>query len=68
MYDPRWDDAREREDGRGRMYDQPDREHDPRDGLMQDLSGLRGSNPSNWLGKPFGDESESLRSAVMLEK
>ena len=42
MYDPRWDDAREREDERGRGYDQPDREHGPRDGLLQDLDLPRG--------------------------
>ena len=35
MYDPLWDDAREREDGRGRVDDQPDREHDPRDYLRE---------------------------------
>ncbi len=38
MYDPRWDDARERDDGRARVYEQRDQtEHDPRDGLMHDL-------------------------------
>jgi hypothetical protein len=42
MYDPRWDDAREREDGRDRVYDPPDREHDPRDGLLHDLDLPRG--------------------------
>ena len=42
MYDPRWDDARERDDGRARVYDQRDREHDPRDGLMYDLDLPRG--------------------------
>ena len=26
MYDPRWDDARERDDGRARVYDQRDRD------------------------------------------
>ena len=42
MYDPRWDDARERDDGRARVYDQREREHDPRDGLMHDLDLPRG--------------------------
>ena len=42
MYDPRWDDPRERDDGRARVYDQRDREHDPRDGLMHDLDLPRG--------------------------
>jgi hypothetical protein len=43
MYDPRWDDVREREDGRARVYDQRDQtEHDPRDGLMHDLDLPRG--------------------------
>jgi hypothetical protein len=38
MYDPRWDDARVREDGRARVYDERSRaDHDPRDGLMHDL-------------------------------
>jgi hypothetical protein len=38
MDDPRWDDVRERDDGRARVYDQRDRtEHVPRDGLMHDL-------------------------------
>ena len=43
MYDPRWDDARERDDGRARVYDERDRtDHDPRDGLMHDLDCCRG--------------------------
>ena len=43
MYDPRWDDARERDDGRARVYDERDRaDHDPRDGLMRDLDLPRG--------------------------
>ena len=43
MYDPRWDDARERDDGRSRVYDERDRaDHDPRDGLMRDLDLPRG--------------------------
>jgi len=43
MYDPRWDDARERDDGRARVYDARDRtDHDPRDGLMRDLDLPRG--------------------------
>src|SRR6185295_4119040 len=43
MYDPRWDDVRERDDGRARVYDQRDRrDHDPRDGLMYDLDLPRG--------------------------
>lgn len=38
MYDPRWDDVRERDDGRARVYDQRDQTaHDPRHGLMHDL-------------------------------
>jgi hypothetical protein len=38
MFDPRWDDARERDDGRARVYDGRDRTNpDPRDGLMHDL-------------------------------
>jgi len=43
MYDPRWDDVRERDDGRARVYDQRDQaEHDSRDGLMHDLDLPRG--------------------------
>lgn len=43
MYDPRWDDPRERDDGRGRVYDERDRtDSDPRDGLMRDLDLPRG--------------------------
>ena len=43
MYDPRWDDPRERDDGRARVYDERDRaDHDPRDGLMHDLDLPRG--------------------------
>ena len=43
MYDPRWDDGRERDDGRARVYDERDRsEHAPRDGLMHDLDLPRG--------------------------
>jgi hypothetical protein len=43
MDDPRWDDPRERDDGRARVYDQRDRtDHDPRDGLMHDLDLPRG--------------------------
>jgi len=38
MYDPRWDDARERDDGRARVYGERDRaDRDPRHGLMHDL-------------------------------
>ena len=39
MYDPRWADARDRDDnGRARVYDERSRaDHDPRDGLMHDL-------------------------------
>ena len=43
MYDPRWLDARERDEGRARVYDERDRaDHDPRDGLMHDLDLPRG--------------------------
>ena len=43
MYDPRWDDLRERDDGRARVYDDRDRpDHDLRDGLMHDLDLPRG--------------------------
>ena len=43
MDDPRWDDRRERDDGRARVYDERDRtDHDPRDGLMHDLDLPRG--------------------------
>ena len=43
MYDPRWDDPRERDDGRARGYDERGRaDHDPRDGLMRDLDLPRG--------------------------
>ena len=43
MYDPRWDDAPERDDGRACVYDERDRtDHDPRDGLMHDLDLPRG--------------------------
>ena len=43
MYDPRWDNPRERDDGRARVYDERDRtDHDPRDGLMHDLDLPRG--------------------------
>jgi hypothetical protein len=44
MFDPR-DDARDRdgrEDGRERVYDERDRDHDPREGLMRDLDLPRG--------------------------
>jgi len=44
MFDPR-DDARDRdgrEDGRGRVYDERDRDDDPREGLMRDLDLPRG--------------------------
>ena len=45
MYDPRWDDPRERDDGRARVYDERDRaDHDPRDGLMRDLDLPRGEH------------------------
>lgn len=38
MYDPRWDNARERDDGRARVYEERDpADHDPRDGLLRDL-------------------------------
>ena len=40
MFDPR-DDARDR-DGRPRVYDERDREEDPREGLMRDLDLPRG--------------------------
>jgi hypothetical protein len=43
MYDPRWDDVRERDDGRARVYDERDpADHDTRDGLMHDLDLPRG--------------------------
>ena len=43
MYDPRWDDARERDDGRARVYEERDpADHDPRDGLLRDLDLPRG--------------------------
>jgi hypothetical protein len=43
MDDPRWDDGREREEGRERVYDHREpAEHDPRDGLMHDLDLPRG--------------------------
>ena len=43
MYDPRWDDLREHDDVRARVYDERDRDdHDPRDGLMHDLDLPRG--------------------------
>lgn len=43
MYDPRWDDPRERDDGPARVYDDRDRpDHDLRDGLMHDLDLPRG--------------------------
>ena len=44
MFDPR-DDARDRdgrEDGRARVYDERDRDDDPREGLMRDLDLPRG--------------------------
>ena len=44
MFDPR-DDARDRdgrEDGRDRVYDERDRDDDPREGLMRDLDLPRG--------------------------
>ena len=44
MFDPR-DDARDRdgrEDGRERVYDERDRDDDPREGLMRDLDLPRG--------------------------
>lgn len=43
MYDARWDDPRERDNGRARVYDERNRtDHDPRDGLMHDLDLPRG--------------------------
>ena len=43
MHDARWDDPRDRDDGRARVYDERDRaDHDPRDGLMHDLDLPRG--------------------------
>jgi hypothetical protein len=43
MYDARWDDLRERDDGCARVYDERDRsDHEPRDGLMHDLDLPRG--------------------------
>jgi len=43
MYDLRWDDLREHDDVRARVYDERDRDdHDPRDGLMHDLDLPRG--------------------------
>jgi len=43
MYDPRWDDPRERDDGRARVYEERDpADHDPRDGLLRDLDLPRG--------------------------
>lgn len=43
MYDPRWNDPREGDNGRARAYDERDRvDHDPRDGLMRDLDLPRG--------------------------
>jgi hypothetical protein len=43
MYDPRWDDEREREDGCARIYGERERgDDDPRDGLMRDLDLPRG--------------------------
>ena len=65
MYDPRWDDGRERDDGRARVYDQRDRtDHDPRDGLMHDLDLPRGDARelvidrdrrlrAEWRGQPY---------------
>jgi hypothetical protein len=44
MYDPRWDDLREHDDGRAWVYDERDRaDHDPREGLMHDLDLPRGN-------------------------
>ena len=38
MYDSRWDDLREHDDGRARVYDERHRDdYDPRDGLIRDL-------------------------------
>ena len=51
MFDPR-DDARdrdEREDGRARVYDERDREDDPREGLMRDLEGCDPQARRGWL-------------------
>jgi hypothetical protein len=43
MYDSRWDDLREHDDGRARVYDERHRDdYDPRDGLMRDLDLPRG--------------------------
>ena len=43
MYDPRWDDPRERDESSARVYHERDRaDHDPRDGLMHDLDLPRG--------------------------
>lgn len=43
MYDPRWDDPREPDDGRARVHDERDRDdRDPRDGLMHGLDLPRG--------------------------
>jgi hypothetical protein len=45
MYDPRWEDMRDSDTGRARVYDERGRaDHDPRDGLMHDLDLPRGEN------------------------
>ena len=43
MFDPRWDDPRDRDDERDRVYNARDRDrYDPREGLMHDLDLPRG--------------------------
>ena len=66
MYDPRWDDARGRDDGRARVYDERDRaDHDPRDGLLHDLDLPRGEERElvvdrNCVDELNGEDSRTL--------
>jgi hypothetical protein len=66
MYDPRWDDLREHDDGRPRVYDERDRaDHAPRDGLMQDLDLPRGDArelviDSDYMYELNGEDSRTL--------
>ena len=66
MYDPRWNDLRERDDGRPRVYDERNRDdHDRRDGLMHNLDLPRGDERELVLDRDRvyeldGDDSRTL--------
>jgi hypothetical protein len=62
MYDPRWDNPRERDDGRPRVYAERERDdHDPRDSLMHDLDlPRRAARSASWsLTRPIATSQRS---------